>query len=87
MTNLYTIVPIVISVLTFILTLFMTRKKISDDYIASIERRFKDLDERLQQCEAAKLELVKRSNEQADENIRLLRQLVQKDSLAKKVRR
>lgn len=63
------LIPLGVSVGTLILSFYMTRNKVSFDYIASLEKR-------VTECEQGRRDLQKQLVEQDRENIRLLRQMM-----------
>ena len=75
------LIPIAISISTLILAVWNTRRKAESDYVFILEKRIDDLDKRMKECEKARDELAGRNQDLINENITLLKRIVEEKIL------
>lgn len=66
------ILPILISVMTFIYTLISGNRKADNDYTTKLETRVKDLEDRMLKCEQARENLANENSVLIKERVLLL---------------
>ena len=76
-----TAIALVISTLvgfgTLVVLILSTRNKATNEYITILEKRIKDLEDRMIKCEEARNGLVEKNTELQQENTALLRKIIE----------
>ena len=75
--NISLIVSSLVAIGTFIILILNTRNKATSEYIDTLEKRIKDLEERMILCEQARDGLADKNNELNQKNTTLLERIVE----------
>ena len=68
----------IISIGTFLMQINTSRTKATSDYANQLEKRIEDLEKRMLECENARVDLVRKNDMLHEDNLNLLKKIVEK---------